>query len=1009
MMKQPPDSAMRLRTARQSHLGGGGLARGATLGQKRPSAQPSDAAPCDKPGAALKVEVVNGNLKFIDDPVLVGHYRGIALTGTEAVLDWLMRRAMSKSMQLGRYPQALKSQQVFLNSAGDLVNPLRNMPRPSGVIVVGLGDEGHLRASGLVAAVRLGVIAWAQHLAETRPATDDAPAQYPPFHLATTLVGSGGTGMSAGEAARSVAQGVCEASRALETAGWPRVAQLRLVELFLDRASEAWRALQLLDQACPGHYDIQHYIRSSTGALLRPLDSGYRGADFDLITALTQTDEGGNASIVYTLDTRRARTEVRAVAAQGRLLREMVSVASSSAGDGGSIGRTLFKLLVPLEMRPFLAGSTEMQIELDTGTAGIPWELLDSGRDAEANENVEYKPWAIRAKLLRKLRTQEFRRNVEDTTRHAPVLVIGDPHVDDKRYPLLAGARREARAVARLLTAPQHGGRRVQLLVGSTDVDRGPDARAVVSMLLDTDWGVVHIAGHGEAATDTAPGEPQPAQNCPRGGGIVLSNSTFLGPDEFARMQRVPELVFVNCCHLAHGDTAGLLDGGAAHAFHRPDFAANVADGLIRIGVRCVVAAGWAVDDIAAEAFATAFYQALLNGNRFLDAVAMAREAAYRSAPASNTWAAYQCYGDPDWCLAREDRDPRCEGERAPAIDDDLRFAAAYSVIASPQSLLLAVEQIQTELRVSGADIDESSKRLRYLHRKFAQPEPGWERMGAVAEAFANAWRETGEMEEAVAWYARAVSANDGKATMYAAEQLANMEVRLALQRVRDAAAKAGDAAALQPALDAARAQLLKTLASLARLVSLHASSERFALCGSASKRLAMVERLAQRRDAEVAAVGDTVRQYRLAEAAAQGDNKIYYAVINRCTAELVAHWAEERPGSYAADWEGLVRASPENNKVEPDFWSRSALTEIWAYRCTVEGTLAQHLPAILNDFGALQARLPAVNNWRTVRDQADFVLGEYLRHAPPAECAAARQLLQRLEGWARAGGAKRA
>jgi hypothetical protein len=38
------------------------------------------------------------------------------------------------------------------------------------------------------------------------------------------------------------------------------------------------------------------------------------------------------------------------------------------------IGRTLFKLLVPLEMEPFLGGTTEMQLEVDGGTAGIPWE-----------------------------------------------------------------------------------------------------------------------------------------------------------------------------------------------------------------------------------------------------------------------------------------------------------------------------------------------------------------------------------------------------------------------------------------------------------------------------------------------------------------------------------------------------------------------------------------------------------------------------------------------------------
>ena len=69
-----------------------------------------------------------------------------------------------------------------------------------------------------------------------------------------------------------------------------------------------------------------------------------------------------------------------------------------------SAGR-LFKLLVPREMEPFLAGTTEMQLEVDGGTAGIPWELLDSDTPGGGRS----RPWAIRAKLLRKLRIADFR------------------------------------------------------------------------------------------------------------------------------------------------------------------------------------------------------------------------------------------------------------------------------------------------------------------------------------------------------------------------------------------------------------------------------------------------------------------------------------------------------------------------------------------------------------------------------------------------------------------------
>ncbi len=65
--------------------------------------------------------------------------------------------------------------------------------------------------------------------------------------------------------------------------------------------------------------------------------------------------------------------------------------------------------------------------------------------------------------------------------------------------------------------------------------------------------------------------------------------------------------------------------------YDRAEFASSVAGALIAIGVRCVIAAGWAVDDDAASAFAEAFYESLLRGNRFIVAVGDARARSVRA------------------------------------------------------------------------------------------------------------------------------------------------------------------------------------------------------------------------------------------------------------------------------------------------------------------------------------------------------------------------------------------
>src|SRR5690606_25983139 len=132
---------------------------------------------------------------------------------------------------------------------------------------------------------------------------------------------------------------------------------------------------------------------------------------------------------------------------------------------------------------------------------------------------------------------------------------------------------------------------------------KGDDAATVINALLARRYRVVHIAGHGEPEL-LRPGKPALMR------GVVLSDGAFLGPNEVQAMRTVPELVFLNCCHLAADPDKLLRERG----YDRAAFAAGVAKQLIRIGVRCVVAAGWAVEDDAANQFASAFYRALLGG-----------------------------------------------------------------------------------------------------------------------------------------------------------------------------------------------------------------------------------------------------------------------------------------------------------------------------------------------------------------------------------------------------------
>ena len=584
-------------------------------------------------GGSLRVTFSNGDLMFERLPLMLGHYTSTRLSGTELVMDRLIGERMSEALAMGQYPDAPRSHGVFANVKGDPENPWR-APRPQAVIVVGLGPEGKLRSSELQATVVNGVIAWAQRLVER----GERIPRF--FALAATLIGSGGIRVSVGESAYAIVRGVREANERLEACGWPRVDHLHLIDLYLDRASEAWRALQAASNADPGLCNLDDTIPQRAGALDRPLESGYRGADYDFISAVEGLDERKQPAIVYTLNTRRARSEVRAQAAQSALLRELLKNASSAGNDDPQLGRTLFALLVPLELRPFLAGTADMQIEVDRSTAAIPWELLDAD---DGVGGTGARPWSIRAKLLRRLRTQEFRGQSVDATADAGILIIGEPACNAARYPALPGARAEAEAIWKRFRDGAEGVY-VRPLTSTGPGKPGPDAPSIMNALFERPWRIVHISGHGEL----------PLGDNPRG--IVLSGGTFLGPNELRNLPVVPELVFVNCCHLGARDSRELFNPSGGE---RAQFAAGVAEELIKIGVRCVIAAAWAVADDVANVFATVFYGALLQGARFIDAVARAREAAL--VRGGNTWAAYQCYGDPEWESARAcptDSDP---------------------------------------------------------------------------------------------------------------------------------------------------------------------------------------------------------------------------------------------------------------------------------------------------------------------------------------------------------------
>src|SRR5262245_26733985 len=107
----------------------------------------------------LRITIVNGDLTFEREALLIGHYQATRLTGTEKVMDSLIGGAMAQSLEMGVYPVAAGTHKIFVNTRPNYERSV--MPRPKAVIVVGLGAEGKLSAADLAHSVKQAVITWA--------------------------------------------------------------------------------------------------------------------------------------------------------------------------------------------------------------------------------------------------------------------------------------------------------------------------------------------------------------------------------------------------------------------------------------------------------------------------------------------------------------------------------------------------------------------------------------------------------------------------------------------------------------------------------------------------------------------------------------------------------------------------------------------------------------------------------------------------------------------------------
>ncbi len=754
--------------------------------------------PARRERARLEIGVLHASLEQARHPVAVGHYTGLPPGGAERFLDHKLDGALRARQRTGQYPD---------RPASAMYIPVQPGRRPRGGLVLGLGEFGTLTKATLTESMAQAVIAL---ILDERQRT--APSEEPAsVGISSVLIGIPGRhGLSVESSVVALTEGVLEAISRLTTLEPPitlGLVELELVELYEQPAEEAagvvCRIADLLEPSLAGQVDVvpRIHLRSGEGGQPSAPPRDASGTPWVRVTVGLEALEEGTPPTTI----RRMRFSTLARGAQSNLMEydidldkvsDYVAAAVRRPDDDHNVSRTLYELLFPVRAKLDLDRSESLHLLVDEAMAEVPWELL-----AAASVSGAVTPLALRAGMLRQLQSNRHTRERSQAPSGRMALVIGDPPTAGF-LPPLPGASREAGLVEGLLLSHEW---EVEALIYDGDDNGDHDEWAqVLDALNRHPYRVVHIAAHGVFDAADA-----------RRSGVVIGPKPHhrLTALEFEKMTVTPDLVFLNCCHLGRfDDLSKALTPADRRTYEQPHrMAATVAQQLLGNGVRAVVVAGWAVDDAAAMTFAETLYATMLDGHPFGDAVHRARVAAHQAdSGMTNTWGAYQCYGDPDFLLVAEESVPTKESPIvSPAqLAREFRQQAAQAGNSTTQSHCHDVRRRVDALRVAGKELLDDA---------------------AVLEALGDAYGELGRYEDAVFAYLRSLRQDGAGVRLRAIEQLVNFEVRSAMRMV---------VAGVAP--PEATALLDRTCDRLTQLEALAGSTaERHALRGSLEKKRA--------------------------------------------------------------------------------------------------------------------------------------------------------------------------
>jgi len=715
----------------------------------------------DKP---IRVSVSHGDLKYAKFPVLAGHFEHDSILTTEKAIDNQLNGELSRLLRMGLYPGPIGTNQVVLAE--------KNFETPfQGGVIVGLGVPGELSSYQLMISIEKGVSRYLTIRNQSEDSSEEGSVGISVIAIANSY-----GGLSTDSSIRAVILGVQRANKNIQNFYEGKIKgidEIEVIELFNDKALSILKTVRKLQSSDSREFNIVFNGKGLTSKIGKRWRIPYDNSS-DWWTRITVSEdvEDGFEKFRMSVATSGASEKVEEVESNNKTLAILLKDMTMNNQYSPEIAKTMFELLIPLSFKEELKRQNNISWVLDLASAEYPWEMIQ--------EDVDSVPLCIHSGMVRQLSTGHFREKIS-RVKEKTALVIGDPLLD-KFMSQLSGAKKEAEMISGIL---KEEGFVTQSLINST-------ASEIFLKLFSRNHKIIHLAGHG--VFNYGPKKST---------GMVIGNDSFLTPGQIAGMSETAELVFVNCCYLGQMDSDSELKSQ-----QKNKFAANIGTQLINNGARAVIVAGWAVDDTAALEFARHFYENMFGGEGFGEAVKRSRKKIYEDyGRRTNTWGAFQCYGDPFYKL----------------VD--------YKRGDSTDSGILVVEEVEIELQNLRQQMEANDYDEVYVLKHMTQLEASVEKLGIendrILELAASIYNGLNEYSRSSNCYKKLMESGNSDFSIKSIEQYGNVRAKLAVKKFLEEDANGPDTIKL----------LDQVISDLNLLIQLGESTERLSLLGSTYKR----------------------------------------------------------------------------------------------------------------------------------------------------------------------------